>query len=86
MAHSLSQQSARASFGHPNPQKSPNRTPKIFCEGLLKMSLSRLQLSYCHLIIVSIPLYKDIMPYFINEIPVYGFNESLLYPVFKSWQ
>ena len=27
-------------FGHPNPKKAPLRTPNIFCEEFLKMSIS----------------------------------------------
>ena len=40
LKHSLSQQGVWVSFGHPNPQRSPLRTPKYFCESFLKMSIS----------------------------------------------
>ena len=37
--HSLSQQGVRVFFGHPNPQKSPFRTYKIFCKKFVKMAI-----------------------------------------------
>ena len=46
--HSLSQQDDWASFGHPNPQKSPFRTPKFFCEQFLKISISSLFLIFLY--------------------------------------
>ena len=44
--HSLSQQVFWVSFGHPGLQKPPFRTPKLFCEELLKMSLSSMKLNF----------------------------------------
>ena len=37
--HSLSQQGVWASFGHPNPQKSPLRTPNFFVSKFLKYQI-----------------------------------------------
>ena len=37
------------SFGHPNPQKSTFRTPNIFCEEFLEMSISSIHLIFFHL-------------------------------------
>ena len=59
-------------FGHPNPQKAPLRTPRFFCEEFLQMSISSIIIEYFHLHIISMILYKDIMPYFDNFIYVYG--------------
>ena len=52
--------------GHPISQKSPLRTPKVFCEEFLKMSISSTRLNNFHLNIIPMALYKDIMLYFIN--------------------
>ena len=51
-------------FEHPNPQKAPIRTPKIFCEEFRKMSISSIIIKFFHFHIIPMTLYKDIIPYF----------------------
>ena len=57
--NSLSQQDAWASFGHPNPQKSPFRPPKNVCREFLNMTISSIQLNFFHLNIFPMTLYMD---------------------------
>ena len=61
---SLSQQGIWVSFGHPNPQKSHFRTPKIFYEEFIKMSISSIY--KIHLNVIHMALFMDIMHYIIK--------------------
>ena len=62
--HSLSQQGAWVSFGHPNTTKSPLRTHTFFSELFLKMSFSSISLDFFHLSTTLMILYEDSIPYF----------------------
>ena len=59
-------------FGHPNPLKEPLRTPKINLCGISKNLNLKLIINFFHLLIISMTLFKDIMPYFDEFIHVYG--------------
>ena len=63
LSHGLSPKDVWVSFGHPNPQKTPFRTLKIFCEEFLKVSISSIQLNFFHLNIIHMALYMDIILY-----------------------
>ena len=45
----LASRASCLSFRHPNPQKSTFRTPNIFCEEFLEMSISSIHLNFFHL-------------------------------------
>ena len=81
--HSLTQQGVWPSFGHPNPQKSPFTTPKIFCKEFLKLSISSTSFHFFHINIIPLALYMDIMLSFIELIHVYGCNLSILWSPLK---
>ena len=72
--HSLSQQGVWVSFGHPNPQKSPHRTPKCHF----------LNCQVFHLNVIPMTFYKDIVPYFNNEIQVFVSIQSILWSPLKN--
>ena len=63
-ALSLSQQGVLVSFGHPNPQNSPFRTPKIFRGKILKTSISNIYLDFFHLNTIPMTLFTDITLHF----------------------
>ena len=69
--HGLIQQGVWVPFWTPKPLKSLPQDTQFLCEKFLKMSISSI-MDFCHLHVIPMRLYKDIMPYFDKCIHVYG--------------
>ena len=83
--HSLSQQGIWASFVHPNPHKSPLRTPTHFGEYFFRMSILSIKLNNFYLNIIPMTLCKDLMPNFNKKKDVCGCYLSKLGCTLKYW-
>ena len=76
--HGLSQQGVRVPFWTPTPLKRSPQDTQIFLGGISKNPNLKLIIEFFHLLIISMTLFNDIMPYFDEFIHVYGLNMSIL--------
>ena len=83
--HGLSQQGVWVPFWTPNPLKRTPQDTQIFLCGISKNLNLKLKIEFCHLLIIPMTLFNDIMPYFDEFIHVYGWNMSILWSPLKIW-
>ena len=83
--HSLSQQGVWVYFLSPKPLKStPQDTQNILWRISSNVNIKHI-IEFCHLHIIPMTLYKDIMPYFDKFNHVYGWNMSIVWSPLNFW-
>ena len=83
--HGLSQQGAWVPFWTPKPLKRTPQDTQIFLCGISNNLNLKLIIEFFHLLIISMTLINDIMPYIDEFIHVYGWNMSILWSPLKIW-
>ena len=67
-------------------KKHPSGHPKKIVRNFLKCLSKAYFIDFCHLHVIPMRLYKDIMPYFDKSIYVYGWNLSILWSPLRFWK
>ena len=83
--HGLSQQGVWVPFWTPKPLKRTAKDTQIFLCGISKNVNLKLIIEFFHLLLISMTLFNDTMPYFDGFIHVYGWTMSILWSPLKIW-
>ena len=83
--HGLSQQGVWVPFWTPKSWKRTPQNTQIQLCGISKNLNLKLIIEFFHLLIISMTLFNDIMPYFDEFIHVYGWNMSITWSPLKIW-